>query len=109
MIARMLDQVGMSLDEVVAELPPCFKVEVEVFCPTERKGAVMRFVTEKTIGMNLDLTEGVRVIEDGGWVLILPDSNEPTVRIWAEGADDDSAQGRAEQWTTLVEEAIAQE
>lgn len=107
MVARMLDRVGMSLEEVVAGLPEFHKVEAAVFCPADRKGAVMRRVTEASTEEHVDLTEGVRVLHDDGWVLVLPDSSEPTVTVWAEGKDLESASERLEHWRALVEEAIA--
>ena len=85
MVSRMLDRVGESMDQVVAGLPEFHKSHATVFCPTDRKGAVMRAVTEAAVGLRVDLTEGVRVIDDDGWALVLPDSTEPIVNVWGEG------------------------
>ncbi len=47
MIARMLGKAGLTLGEVVAGLPEFHKAELTVQCPVDRKGAVMRAVTER--------------------------------------------------------------
>ncbi len=106
MLARMLDHTAIELVELIAGLPAFFKSELTVFCPTDRKGTVMRVVTEAASGMNNDLTLGVRVLYDDGWVLVLPDSAEPVVTVWAEGPDAAAADARAAEWRDVVQSAI---
>lgn len=107
MIARMLKQLDMPLEELIALLPAYAKDEEAIFCPADRKGAVMRAVTAATAGMVVDLTEGIRVCYDDGWALVLPDSSEPTVTVWAEAADRSAVKARIGHWRGLVEDAIA--
>lgn len=105
MIARMLDTSGRDLDSVVDALPAFHKIEEDVFCPVKRKGAVMRAVTEATQEMDPDLTEGVRVQDGGGWVLILPHMSEPHVTVTAEGPDTESMTAISKRWIELVRNA----
>ncbi len=107
MVARMLDRVGVSLEELVDGLPAFHKAHVDVFCPDASKGAVMRAISEAAEALGPDLTEGVRVPYDDGWALVLPDSSEPTVNVWAEGASAGAAWDRVSEWQHLVERAIA--
>jgi mannose-1-phosphate guanylyltransferase/phosphomannomutase len=78
-----------------------------VFCPADSKGAVMRAVSEAAEGLKPDLTEGVRVCYEGGWALVLPDSAEPTVNVWAEAPTTEAAWDRVSEWQHIVESAIA--
>lgn len=105
MLARMLATDGRSLDTVVSELPAFHKVQLSVQCPNDRKGAVMRAVTEYASGMEADLTEGVLVTVEGGWVLVLPQSSEPLVSVFAEGVDDAQALALADEWRAIIESA----
>ena len=105
MLARMLATDGRSLDVVVDELPEFHKVEIEVSCPNDRKGAVMRAVTEYSSGMDADLTEGVRVAVEGGWALVLPHGSDPVVMVYAEGSDSGQAMALAEEWKSVVDAA----
>ena len=91
------------MHEVVAELPEFHKVEISVPCPAERKGAVMRAVTERAAGITAELAEGVRVRYSDGWALVLPHSSEPQVQIWAEAATDQAAASAGEQWARVVD------
>lgn len=105
MLARMLATDGRSLDRVIDELPEFHLLRTELPCPLDRKGAVMRAVTEAAAGLETDMTEGVKVHVDDGWALILPHATDPAVTLWAEGPDDAAAEKLAEYWTRVVAEA----
>ncbi len=107
MVSHMLSVTGESLDEVVGALPEPRKIEIAVFCPADRKGAVMRAVTEAAVGKKTDLTEGVKVFEDDGWVLVLPHASEPTVIIYAEADDLPKTDALLDEWRSVVEGAIS--
>jgi len=107
MLVRMLDTAGLSLADVVSGLPEYHLYEQAVFCPIDRKGAVMRVVTEASADHDTDLTEGVRVLYPDGWALVVPDSSEPMVTVWAEGPNDEAARARVARWRDVVEDAIA--
>jgi mannose-1-phosphate guanylyltransferase/phosphomannomutase len=109
MVVRMLAKADLTFDELLVGLPPCYKAEASVFCPIDRKGAVMRQVTDQVAGETVDLTEGVRVLYDDGWALVLPDATQPTVNVWAEAEGHEAAQSRLEHWRKLVEDAIAED
>jgi len=108
MAVRMLSKLGVSLEEVVDALPEFHKAELSVRCPADRKGAVMRAVTERAADMQADLSEGVRVTYSDGWAFVLPHTSEPEVHIWAEAATDAAAIARAGQWQRVVADAITQ-
>ncbi len=106
MITGMLAKADLKFSELVACLPQFHKTELSMHCPTERKGAVMRAVSEHAAGLDTDLTEGVRVNYPDGWTLVLPHASEPNVTVWAEAETDRSAHDRAQHWLRVVAEAI---
>jgi mannose-1-phosphate guanylyltransferase/phosphomannomutase len=66
----------------------------------------MRTVMEAADGREVDITDGVRIVEpDGGWVLVLPDPSEAVTHLWAEGADADAAQDLLDRWAVIAEQA----
>lgn len=107
MVARMLDRMSMSMDELVESLPTFHKTAAAVFCPTDRKGAVMRRVTEVASDKDVDMTEGVRALYEDGWALVLPDASEPTVNLWAEAETLEAARERVDEWRSVVEDAMS--
>ena len=102
MVARLLADTGRRLDDVVASLPAHHLMEASVPCPSSLKGAVMREVAESSSGLEVEMTEGIRVAGDGGWALILPDSQDPVVQVFAEGEDDAASRRLLDRYAALV-------
>ena len=46
----------------------------------------MRVLTERLKGRELDLTDGIKVLDERGWAEVLPDPDEPLIHVYAEGA-----------------------
>jgi mannose-1-phosphate guanylyltransferase/phosphomannomutase len=55
----------------------------------EQKGLIMRTLMEQLTeeGAELVLVDGIKVVSDQGWVLLVPDPAEPVTHVWAEGSD----------------------
>ncbi|HEY3318755.1 MAG TPA: sugar phosphate nucleotidyltransferase [Coriobacteriia bacterium] len=102
MITRLLLDSGKRLDDVVAELPPFFLREASLFCPYDKKGLVMRGVAEAFAGLRVEMTDGIRAEVGEGWVLVLPHSTEPVVKLFVEGADDAEADELLGRYSDLV-------
>ena len=45
----------------------------------------------------LVLVDGVKVLEDDGWALVLPDPEEPLTHVWAEAPSEAEAEARANE------------
>ncbi|MRS12451.1 MAG: mannose-1-phosphate guanyltransferase [Actinobacteria bacterium] len=105
MLLRMLDRQEKTLDDVIDRLPEFHLREESVFCPFDRKGAVMR--TMAALGEIGSVVEGVRIPTDDGWALILPHAIEALVHVHAEGHSAESAAGTLAKYVALVQDAIA--
>ncbi len=70
-------------------MPPMPIVHEEVATPLEQKGLIMRTLMEQLAeeGADLVLVDGIKVQSDDGWVLVVPDPEEPVTHVWAEGTD----------------------
>lgn len=109
MLAKLLVDTGRLLDDVVDGLPPYFLSESTVACPSALKGAVMRAVSEATVGMDVEMTEGIRVNVDDGWALVLPDGQDPVVTVFAEASDAEATRALLRRYVELVERVVAAE
>ena len=93
----------LQLSEIDARIPRSHIARRAVPTPWAAKGMVMRAVVEEAAGRHLDTTDGVRVVEaDGSWALVLPDPAEPVTHLWAEAADDASANALLDRWASVV-------
>ena len=64
-------------------------LEGEVPTPMEQKGLIMRTLMEQLTdeGAELVLVDGIKVVSDQGWALVVPDPADPVTHVWAEGSD----------------------
>jgi mannose-1-phosphate guanylyltransferase/phosphomannomutase len=96
----------LTLSQIEARIPDASLLKRSLPTPWAAKGMVMRTVVEAAGDKELDLTDGVRVIEPGrGWILVLPDPSEAVSHLWAEGSDPDTAQALLDEWAAVVERA----
>jgi mannose-1-phosphate guanylyltransferase/phosphomannomutase len=73
----------------------------------ESKGLVMRSLVEQMSEQRTVLIDGVKVLEDGGWALLLPDPEAPVTHIWAEGSSGEEATARAGRYAELIANLLA--
>jgi mannose-1-phosphate guanylyltransferase/phosphomannomutase len=108
-LLELLAPVERPLSALVAELPQSTVVHRQVRCPWAIKGTLMRILTERNKGKDVDLLDGIKILEDRGWAQVVPDANEPLVHIYAEGDTEEEASRLEQQLRDVVEEIIAGE
>lgn len=102
----LLAVTGRTLTSVVRGLEPVHLAHEVVPVPWERKGAVMREMVERSKGRDLLLVDGVKILHDDGWALVLPDPEEPTVHVWAESASGREAQQLAGEYARRIRQSL---
>ena len=93
---------GTTLSDLVGELPEVFIAHEGVVTPWEKKGMVMRSVMEQGRDRPMVLVDGVKLLHDDGWCLVLPDPEEALTHVWAEGPGDAGARARAQDYARQV-------
>ena len=73
------------------DLPRSTVVHRELPCPWALKGLVMRVLNERFADRDVDVTDGIKVIDERGWVQVLPDPDEPIVHLYAEGDTEEDS------------------
>lgn len=91
-LLELLARQNMSLSQAARAIPPYFLEHRLVFCPWERKGEVMRLLSEKAEEGQADFTDGVKFFFGNSWLLYLPDAAEPAFHIYAEAESPDRLQ-----------------
>ncbi|WP_284643981.1 sugar phosphate nucleotidyltransferase [Paenibacillus silviterrae] len=85
LILQNMHRSGLTL-HLLLELVPSFYLHRDrIECPWDAKGKVMRRMMRQTQGREVELVDGIKFHHDGGWVLLLPDSDEPTFNVIAQG------------------------
>jgi mannose-1-phosphate guanylyltransferase/phosphomannomutase len=103
-LLELLAPVDRPISEIVAELPQPTLVHRQLACPWSLKGLVMRVLNERLAGRDLDLTDGIKLFEDRGWVQVLPDPDEPLLHLYAEGETLEASEELVDELRDLVVE-----
>ena len=88
-----------ALSELVDELPVYYASKTKIECPDDEKEFVMSSIADdikSTTDFELDLTDGVKILKEDGWVIIRPSGTEPIFRCFSES----DSQEKADDMTT---------
>jgi mannose-1-phosphate guanylyltransferase/phosphomannomutase len=107
MLVEMLAATGEPLSKLVRSLPAAHVAHTTVPTAWESKGLVMRGLVEQLADQETVLVDGVKVVEEGGWALVLPDPEEPVTHVWAEATTAEGAEARAGRYAALIVELMA--
>ena len=110
-VARLLEllaQSGTSLAALHSEVPEVTHRTAVEFCPWEVKGRVMRTMMERHLRDRVDLTDGVKVFVDDGWVLVAPDADRPEYYVIASTLDPAHADRLVDEYSRLVRSVVAE-
>ena len=108
-VAKILETVAKAekpLSELVAELPVYYASKTKIECPDDEKEFVMASIADeiqKTTDFELDLTDGVKILKEDGWVIIRPSGTEPIFRCFAESDSQKKADEMTEWGLGLIE------
>jgi mannose-1-phosphate guanylyltransferase/phosphomannomutase len=69
----------------------------------------MRVLNERLADRELDLTDGIKLFDERGWVQALPDADEPLVHLYAEGHTVEDSEELESELRAMIEEVIADE
>ena len=102
----MLARHRVRLSKIVSLVPPVHMAHERVVTPWEQKGTVMRTLVERLPDRETLLVDGVKVLHDEGWALVLPDPDDPITHIWAEGPTDREAKGLAQEYARRIRQLL---
>ena len=108
-LLELLAPTTTPVSELVAALPAVNISQRTVPCSWALKGLVMRVLTERLADREVDLSDGIKVFENGGWGLVRPDPVEPLLHVVVESPDGTAESPLEQELLALVEEALAEE
>ena len=113
LLTKILERMAIdniAFSDLIMEIPNFMYIKRNSLS-MEQKGTVMRsLIEEESKGKrNIELFEGVKVNDEKGWALILPDSDEPICRIYSEGFNEDYAEELAAFYEKKIKEIQTKE
>ena len=90
-ILDFLCRQGMELCRLVDEIPDFYMERREVTCPVNAKGRIIQRLAKEYQNGKTEMTEGIKIYQDNGWVLVIPDAKDPSFQLTAQGFDEEYA------------------
>lgn len=98
LLARNALESGLAVSKLLAFLPAFSLHRTFVEVPWDEKGRLMRLMAEQAKHRRADLLDGIKVYDEAGWVLLLPESDEPRFTLIAHGEREEAALELAERY-----------
>ena len=105
-IINYISKENTTLSAVIKAIPEFHLVKKNIDCPWDAKGKVMRTLTQEKTENKLELFEGVKIHHDKGWVLVLPDADEPVCTIYTEGVSAEVAESLSDMYVDKIRNII---
>lgn len=96
----------MSLSRLVDELPQFYYIKKEIECGWKDKGRIIKEIIHQNRDNDIELFEGVKIKNDKGWALVLPDSERPVFNVYAEGFSEEYATELSTSLSQRVKELL---
>ncbi|MGY5873592.1 MAG: phosphoglucosamine mutase [Candidatus Thorarchaeota archaeon] len=97
-----------KLSELVAELPVYYNTKRKMSIPVEKMTSMMDELLKLSKGMKRITIDGIKLLKDGGWILIRPSGTEPLYRCYSEGPTQQESDKWCDEGITLIEDALTQ-
>jgi len=101
-ILEMLAITGLKISELDMMLPLRHQHRIDVICPWEAKGTVMRKAMEYSESIERQLVEGIKLFLNDDSVLLLPDKELANFIVIAESNDPEKAEALAQEYSVLI-------
>lgn len=106
-LSEVIQKKGISLADLVDQIPDIHIIEREVVCDMSKKGTVIREIAnnfdKSSKGKKIEMEEGVKIIHENGWVLVIPHAQKPVCRVISEGFNEEFAEELCDFYTKEVE------
>ncbi|MFZ5969550.1 MAG: sugar phosphate nucleotidyltransferase [Bacillota bacterium] len=106
LITDFLAEKNMKLSDLVQELPQIYYKKQEIPCEWKDKGRVIRQLIGENRNDNIEMFEGIKIHQDKGWALIVPDSERPVFNVYTEGFTEEYAQELSVIYSKKVKELL---
>lgn len=107
-LLEMLARLKKRLCDYEPEVPEIYLNFYRVECEIAAKGKVMRGLLERLAERQVDVIDGVKVQDPGGWVLIVPHRSLPEMQMWIEAESHERLAELAEEYRELIQELARQ-
>jgi mannose-1-phosphate guanylyltransferase/phosphomannomutase len=102
-VLELMARRGLKPSQLMKECPRPIILSEVVPCPWSLKGQVMRRMMQHTEGQRRQLVDGVRVLFEDSWVLVIPSVYEAIFHVYAEAPMEKQARILIHEYAGLIE------
>ncbi len=106
LIVEIMSSENKMLSELVRELPVYHTEKQKLKIPIEKMNSLAEKLLTLTKDQERITIDGIKLIQDEGWILLRPSGTEPLYRIFAEGKTVEIAKKLSKIGTDLIERAM---
>ncbi|MFH1074621.1 MAG: mannose-1-phosphate guanyltransferase [Candidatus Firestonebacteria bacterium] len=93
-VVKILDALAVvdeKISDIIKKVPESRIIREHVVCQWETKGTVMRELNEYAKDKKAEQIDGIKIFEEEGWIMILPDGEKPLFHLNAEAKTVEAA------------------
>lgn len=109
LVVEALASRGCRMSELVDSLPKYHQARDSFYCDAKKAEVAVRKLMSELKNVRLDLTDGIKVWFDDGWVLIRCSRTEPKIRILCEFTSQVKAEKILKEYAAKVQEVADEE
>lgn len=98
-----------TLRALLEEIPDFYIRSNETPCQPKEKGLLIKTMAAQSQGKKIEFTDGIKIYEQGGWILVLPHSGKDACRVVCEGYTEEFAQELMGEYQHRIEEILNQQ
>ncbi|MCS7139177.1 MAG: phosphoglucosamine mutase [Candidatus Nezhaarchaeota archaeon] len=102
LIVEALATRGESMSRLISKLPRYYQARGAIACDPSKYEKVMSGLVNEFAGMDLDLTDGIKIWLKDSWVLVRPSQTEPKIRVLCEAISEDRAHALLIEYMNVV-------
>ena len=89
-LIELLSKCGERLSDLAVKNGRYHFAHQQIPCDISLKGTMMRKFSEEAMGKEVSFADGVKIMHDGGFVVMIPDQYDDIIHLYIEAANEDS-------------------
>ncbi|MFP4082493.1 MAG: phosphoglucosamine mutase [Candidatus Aminicenantes bacterium] len=106
MILEMMAKKKLKISETAARLPRYHIVKEKIYCPPVKAHTVVSEARNLYPSHELNVSDGLKVEKEDGWIHIRASATEPMIRIISESRSREKAQQRLEKVSNFISQLV---
>ncbi|MDR1912121.1 MAG: mannose-1-phosphate guanyltransferase [Helicobacteraceae bacterium] len=89
-IVELLAKTGETLTNLAVQNGRYHFARQQIPCDISLKGTMMRKFSEDAMGKEVSFADGVKIMQDGGFIVMIPDQYEEAIHLYIEAKNEDT-------------------